>query len=201
VEPAGSVTIWLDQLKLGDERAARELWEAYYTRLVRLARRKLADSPRRAADEEDVALAAFDSFCRGIDQGRFPRLENRNDLWQVLVVVTARKAADQRNSERRQKRGGGRVRGESAFANSSKSMRGISDIVGREPTPEFAIRVAEEFDALLHRLADKKLRELALLKFKGYSNEEAAKCLDCGLRTVERKLSRIRAIWDTSDEQ
>jgi DNA-directed RNA polymerase specialized sigma24 family protein len=59
VNSTASVTIWLDRLKLGDERAAQRLWEAYYTRLVRLARRRLANAPRRAADEEDVALAAF----------------------------------------------------------------------------------------------------------------------------------------------
>ena len=46
---------------------------------------------RRAADEEDVALSAFDSFCRGAEQGRFPQLDGRDDLWHLLVVITVRK--------------------------------------------------------------------------------------------------------------
>ena len=66
----GSVTSWLDQLKAGDTAAAQPLWEAYFRRLVALARGKLQGAPRRAADEEDVALSAFDSFCRGAEQGR-----------------------------------------------------------------------------------------------------------------------------------
>jgi hypothetical protein len=112
----GSVTHWVHELRAGNRAAAQRLWEGYFRRLVVLARQRLAGSPRRAADEEDVALSAFDSFCRGAELNRFPRLEDRNDLWQLLVVLTARKALDLRQHERRQKRGGGAVRGESVFA-------------------------------------------------------------------------------------
>src|SRR5262245_50256871 len=109
---SGSVTCWLEQLKAGDAAAAQPLWENYFRQLVRLARRRLGDIPRRAADEEDVALSAFDSFCRGAEQGRFPRLEDRHDLWQLLVMITARKAIDLARHEGRVKRGGGKVQDE-----------------------------------------------------------------------------------------
>ena len=36
---------------------------------------------------------------------------------------------------------------------------------------------------------------VALLKLEGHSNEEIARSLDCGLRTVERKLDVIRKRW------
>jgi hypothetical protein len=65
----GCVTRWLDQVKQGDEAAAQKLWESYFQRLVGLARKKLQGTPRRASDEEDVALSAFDSFCRGAEHG------------------------------------------------------------------------------------------------------------------------------------
>src|SRR5262249_44003183 len=78
----------------------------YFRRLVGLARKKLRAAPRRAADEEDVALSAFDSFCRGAEQDRFPQLHDRLDLWQLLVLLTARKAVDLAQPERRQNRGG-----------------------------------------------------------------------------------------------
>src|SRR5262245_43324907 len=61
---AGSVTHWLGLLRAGDHAAAQPLWERYFSRLVGLARAKLQGLPRRAADEEDVALSAFDSFSR-----------------------------------------------------------------------------------------------------------------------------------------
>jgi hypothetical protein len=76
----GSVTLWIAQLKVGAGDAARLLWENYFHRLVALARDRLAGVPRSAADEEDVALRAFDSFCRGAEQGRFSDLYNRDDL-------------------------------------------------------------------------------------------------------------------------
>ena len=90
---ADPVTLWIGQLQAGDPAATRPLWDRYFHRLVGLARKRLRGSPRRAADEEDVALSAFASFCRGVEHGRFPRLEDQDDLWRLLVTITARKAA------------------------------------------------------------------------------------------------------------
>src|ERR1700751_2807968 len=104
-----SVTQWISALKQGDESAAAELWGAYYRRLVGLARARLRDTPRRIADEEDVALNAFDSFCRGARAGRFPRLDDRPVLWQILVLITVRKAINLSNYEARRSRGMGRT--------------------------------------------------------------------------------------------
>src|SRR5215471_16146961 len=96
---SGSVTRWIDGLRTGESVAARKLWETYFHRLVDLARKRLRALPRRAADEEDVALSAFDSFCRGAEQGRFPRLGDRDNLWDLLVLLTVRKAAHLRRDE------------------------------------------------------------------------------------------------------
>ena len=54
------VTHWLRQLEAGDEDAARLLWQRYYRELVELARARLGTTPRRAIDEEDVALKGCD---------------------------------------------------------------------------------------------------------------------------------------------
>ena len=61
----------------GDRDGAQALWNVYFQRLVALARVRLRGTPRRAADEEDVALSAFDSFFRGVERGRFPQLGDR----------------------------------------------------------------------------------------------------------------------------
>jgi hypothetical protein len=53
-----------------------------------------------------VAVSAFDSFCRAAEGGRFPQLSDRNSLWRLLVVLTARKAAHLFHHETRLKRGG-----------------------------------------------------------------------------------------------
>ena len=193
-----SVTHWIDQLKAGDPDAAQKLWERYFRRLVGLARKKLRSAPRRAADEEDVALSAFDSFCRGAEQDRFPQLNDRLDLWQLLVLLTARKASDLAQHERRQKRGGGALLDEAALphpADSSAQGMALEQFAAREPTPAFAAQVAEQCRRLLERLDSPDLRRVALLKVGGYSNEEIAAQLGCGLRTVERRLGLIRTTW------
>jgi DNA-directed RNA polymerase specialized sigma24 family protein len=195
----GPVTDWINQLKQGDPVAAQRLWECYFQRLVELARKKLRGSRRREADEEDVALSAFDSFCRGAGQGRFPQLADRHDLWHLLVVITARKARDQVDREHRLKRGGGAVRGESALVGVSESPEapaGLEQTVGNEPTPEFAAQMAEECRRLLDKLGDDELRSIAVWKMEGYTNEQIAERLDLALATVERRLGVIRKLWE-----
>ena len=111
----GSVTRWVTAMKAGDAAAAQPLWERYHRRLVTLARQKLRPARRRAADEEDVVQNAFHSFFRGLSAGRFPQLSDRDNLWRLLVVITARKALDQLAHDHRKRRGGGTVQGESGI--------------------------------------------------------------------------------------
>jgi hypothetical protein len=156
----GSVSRWLAGLKAGDPDAAQRLWERYFRRLVGLARLKLHDAPRRAANEEDVALSAFATFCQGVEQGRFPQLDDRDNLWRVLVLLTARKAWRLRRSEGQQKRGGG-------LAANGVGELDLDALIGPEPTPEFAAQVAEESRQLLGRLGDAELESVALWKMEG----------------------------------
>jgi DNA-directed RNA polymerase specialized sigma24 family protein len=195
----GSVSSWIGQLQAGEPAAAQKLWESYFQRLVALARRKLQGTPRRAADEEDVALSAFDSFCRGAARGQFPQLQDRNDLWRLLVVITARKALALTRHENRRKRGGGAVLDEAAIPggrDSSANLAGLEHIVGREPSPEFAAQVAEECSRLLALLNKPELRTVAVCKMEGYSIDEIAAKLGCNARTVDRKLWIIRNLWE-----
>jgi DNA-directed RNA polymerase specialized sigma24 family protein len=197
-----SVTDWISRLKAGDPVAAQRLWERFFERLVGFARNKLRYVPRRAVDEEDVALSAFNSFYRGVEQGRFPQLSDRDDLWQVLVVLTERKAINLMHHERRQKRGGSTVQGVSVYdyqPDSSTVRAGLEQIISREPTPEFAVELAEEFQRLVDRLGNAELRAVALWKMEGYTNDEIASKLGCVERTVERKLRLIRDRWNPEE--
>jgi DNA-directed RNA polymerase specialized sigma24 family protein len=197
----GSVTFWLGRLKAGDPDPARRLWDGYFRRLVRLARARLRAAPRRAADEEDVALSAFKSFCRGAGQGRFRRLDDRDDLWQVLVLLTTRKAANLARDERRQCRGGGKVHNASALAGGEAGSGEwpLRNLASREPDPELAVEVAERCRGLLERLGNPTLQAVAVWKMEGHTNEEIAARLGRSVATVERKLQMIRQIWAEED--
>jgi DNA-directed RNA polymerase specialized sigma24 family protein len=187
-----AVTRLIDRLRAGDHDAAERLWRTYFPRLVRLARAHLRGSPRRAADEEDVALGAFDSFCRGVEEGRFPRLTGRDALWDLLVTIALRHAADWRRHETRQKRGGGAVRGDSALAGSL----GFDALPGDSPDPGFEAAMAERVRRLLDLLGDDELRRIAVWKMEGATNDEIADRLECVTTTVERRLRLIRATWE-----
>src|SRR3954452_21837621 len=184
----GSVTTWIHALSAGNDDVAQHLWERYFARMVELARNKLRASVSRAADEEDVALSAFHSFFRAASEQRFPRLANRDDLWQVLVMLTARKAIDQRKYESRKKR--------ADAATKSLDEAALDSVIGADPDPAFAALVADEFRALLERLDDPQLKMIAIRKLEGSTNDEIAAELDCTVRTIGRRLAMIRDLWE-----
>jgi DNA-directed RNA polymerase specialized sigma24 family protein len=187
-----SVTRWLDQLKQGDREAVQRLWERYFVRLARLTRHWLRHAPRQAADEEDIALAAFASFCRCAEEGRFPRLADRDDLWQLLVLIAFRKSCNQVRDEGRQPHV---VHASQLQADDAEPRPLFADLIGREPEPGQAFQAIDKLRGLLDMLGDPTLQKIAVWKMEGYSNEEIAAVIGRSLPTVERKLRRIRQTW------
>jgi DNA-directed RNA polymerase specialized sigma24 family protein len=190
----GSITHWLGKLQAGDPAAAQQLWERYFQRLVGLARLKLRHVPRRTADEEDVALSVFDNFCRDAGDGRFPQLLDRDSLWRLLAVITARKAAHLIRDETRLKRGGAVPPSETAGRAESDLI--LEQVLSREPTPEMAAQMAEECQRLLKRLGDSELEAIAVARMEGSSVEEVAEKFGYAARSIKRKLQLIRHIWE-----
>jgi RNA polymerase sigma factor (sigma-70 family) len=189
-ETPHSISVWIDRLRHSDPGAAPALWERFFSRMVTAARQRLADGPRRAADEEDAALSAFAAFERAVKAGRFPDLNDRDGLWALLLTFTARKAREQLRDERRQRRGGGAVRGDSALAAEA----------GREPAdggppPDEAAAFADELAWLLGELSSDEVRRVALDRLEGYTNDEVAERLGCSRATVERRLRLVRETW------
>ena len=196
------VTRWIQGLKAGDDRAIAQLWNHYFDRLVRLARNRLGTSPRRMADEEDVALSVFRCLCAGAETGRLAEIAHRDDLWRVLVTMTVRKTIDQQRRAGGQRRGGGRVRGESVFVDASgeEQSPGLQQYSDGNPTPEMLAVMEEEGQRLLVALEDTTLQQVALWKLEGFTNDEIADKLKLTTRSVERKLQRIREKWARADD-
>ncbi|MGO9114379.1 MAG: sigma-70 family RNA polymerase sigma factor [Thermoguttaceae bacterium] len=176
-----SVTQWVAGLKAGEAEAADRLWHRYFERLVRLARRKLGSTPRRVADEEDVAAIVFRNLWQGAEAGQFSELRNRENLWPLLVVLTSRRVND---LLRYQKRRG-----------SDDAPDELDHVISQEPTPEFAAIMSENVSRLFAVL-DPVQKQVAKGKLEGRENAEIARELGCSERTVERKLQVIRRIWD-----
>jgi DNA-directed RNA polymerase specialized sigma24 family protein len=199
VSSPGSVTYWIHQLPAGDQAAIQRLWERYFPRLVGLVRKRLMGAPRAATDEEDVALSAFDSFFRRAQEGRFPKLTDRHDLWQLLVLIATCKASNLAKHERR--RPAIHASALPGGDGSSDAPNLFRDLISREPDPQSAARVVEEYKRLLGLLPDDSLRKVAAWTLERYTNKEIAARLPCALSTVEFKLRRIRRIWETEIER
>jgi RNA polymerase sigma factor (sigma-70 family) len=171
----------------GDDEAARMIWERYSPRLTSLARQRLPVWLRHIVDGGDLANSVFGDFILGLRQGRFPDLDDRDDLWALLACMTARKAINEIESALRQKR-------PPPWMNQP-----LNDaLVATEPEPDLAVMAAEQFERLLEllRLKDEILERISLWKFEGYTHQEIASRLGCSCRRVARKLELIRMIWE-----
>jgi DNA-directed RNA polymerase specialized sigma24 family protein len=188
-----SITRLIGLARNGHAEAVERLWRVYFHRLVALARKKLAPATCRLADEEDVALSAFASFWNGARQDRFPQLTDRSALWPLLVAITANKCTDLVRRETRQKRGGG----------ATPDVTALEHLIGREPAPEFACQLADQFAHLLRKLdrtGDPILRRVATLRMNGLTHAEIADELGYVRETVSRKLQLIELCWATEAE-
>ncbi len=195
------VTRWIEGLKAGDDQAIADIWSRYFERLASLARQRLTPSQRRVADEEDVAVSVFRCLCAGAEKGRLAEVADRGDLWRVLVTMTLRKVIDQQRRVSGQKRGGGKIRGESIFGSAADDMPpGLQQFGDGNPTPEMMAIIEEEGQRLLDQLEDARLRQIALWKLERYTNDEIAEKLALTTRSIERKLQRIREIWSQEPE-
>jgi len=100
---------------------------------------------------------------------------DRDDLWPLLVLLTARRVLGQASPE---------------------ADTAPAPLPGPGANAEFVAQVAEECRRLLDLLGDGELRAVALWKMEGCANEEIAARLGRTPRAVGRKLRAIRTIWD-----
>ena len=183
------------RLKDGDTRAEGELFRRYFSRLTRLAQARLPARLGRVEDEEDVAASALESFFAAIRRGKFSDIHQRDQLLGLLLTFARRKSADRVQRYCAAKRGGGAVRGESAFASGSRpgTLDGLFE--AGEPGPEEEAALHDALRVGLDAL-EEPFRKVAVLWIEGCSQRQIAGELGVSLRTVERRLRSIRGKWE-----
>ena len=186
--PENSVTSWIALLKGGDQVAAKLIWDRFFQRLSNFARAKLGPDSRRAQDEEDLAVSAIHALYLGAREQRFRQFENRDDLWQLLTLIVARKAS---NVRRRLN-----VRPEIGECDLGRpdELLNLDQLFAGVPSPELLDSLDLQCDELLSQLSE-KLKQVALLKLRGHTNEEIAQLRGRSVSTIERYLQMIRSIW------
>jgi RNA polymerase sigma factor (sigma-70 family) len=188
-ESIGSVTLLYLQLRQGNRDSARELWERYFPRMMRLAQSVLK-ARQLPLDAEDAVQEAFVKFVSRVETGRYTDELHRDDLWRILSLFTIQRARKQVIHENAQKRGGGRVRNETEMSQSSSGGFRLDATLSTVAAADCDVM----FDELMQQL-DNELREIAMLRLAGYSNEQIKELVGGSLRSVERRAQLIRSIW------
>lgn len=178
-----------------DQQFAEKIWRKVFPELMRRIDLQLGSQPRRMNDEEDVAQNAMHSLFEGIKNERFERLENSQDLWRVLWTITKRKISDRKRKAMAQKRGGGKVRGESAFISDDELGSIGSRVADENVTPESVDQVLSVYDELLPQIKDAKTRETVMLRMQGYTDAEIAEKMSCSVSRISQRIAKVRRIW------
>lgn len=188
-----SVTLWVRQLKSGDEDAARKLWDRYFQRIVGLARVRLQGF-RAAFDEEDVALSSFDRVVQALRTERVQQPVDRFEFWGLLRINLQRRLADRLKMEGAGKRGGGRnLLG--LVPKRRRSNTPVDHLPTQDADPQMSLLMAETCREMLDSLQDDELQQVAIWKLEGLTDDEVAAKLGYCRRTVQRMLRSIRTVW------
>jgi DNA-directed RNA polymerase specialized sigma24 family protein len=175
----------------GDQEAWAKLWEHYGAAIRTVARVRLGEIKQRGikhlpVDEDDIALSAFSAFWSLSEKGRV-RVENREDLWALMMMLTIHKVSTQVYRWTHLTRGGGRK---------EIPLESVIDrIASKESTPEFVASFQEQLDHLMHILKEDALREIASRLLEGQRIGEIASDMGLTRATVQRKLAIIRMTW------
>jgi RNA polymerase sigma factor (sigma-70 family) len=180
------------RFRAGDREAAGQLWRQYFPRLIALARHTLSGRPQQAADADDAVQSAFVSFWQRAQRDGFSGPLHRENLWNLLGVITVRKALKHQERERAKKRGGGRVLNDAGPAGHAENCSlQLAQALGELPAHEFDLFCEE-----LLLMLDDEPRRIALLRLLGHGTAEIAAALDCTQRRVQRKLNLVRLRWE-----
>lgn len=190
-----SVTGWIENLANGDPFAAQKILDRYIGRLVWVASRRLNRRNRGMADEEDIVMIAFNQFVQGVGNNRFTRLRDRNDLWQILFMLTDRRAIDQVRKR------------ECLFTesvleyvdDSENRSGGISTVPDVQPSQEYTAIFLDEFKMKLTKLSSEN-RKIVTDLMNGLSKAEISKKYGLSSSTVHRRVKEIRRVWLESDQ-
>ncbi len=185
-----TVTDWIVRLKQGDASAARQIWNRYFDRLTKLAERRLLGAATALPAGDDVALESLNALFEGAQAGRFTRLDDRDDLWQVLTLIACRRASNARRSARARKD----VAASASGVDLEMFSGGLAPVVDTEPNDQWLGGITAACSELLG-LLDVKLKRIAISRLQGYTNMEIATQRACSVKSVERYMRMIRERW------
>jgi RNA polymerase sigma factor (sigma-70 family) len=178
-----SITDLLSGVKQADCAAIHAMFAKCYSRVVAIGHERLKRTPHRVFDQDDVANSAFREFLNRAAKGRFKKLENREDVWQVLTLLVGDKIADNLRHEGRKKRGG---------AEPKVELKDVAEAVAALDDPSLEAEINDTRRFLLKELPSDDHRRVVELLDEGWTHEEIAAKLGLSVRTVDRRIEDVR---------
>jgi RNA polymerase sigma-70 factor (ECF subfamily) len=174
-------------LRAGNESAAREVFDRYCERLMRLAKRRIGQRMLSRVDPEDVLQSAFRTFFVHLRNDEFT-FDGADDMFKLLVRLTVRKTLRQIAYHRAAKRN---PELEARSADPDHDM--MLELVESGPTPDVEVALVNEFEEFVGKLPplDRKVLEM---KLAGYSTAEIADAVGSYERKIRRVLERIQGL-------
>lgn len=191
----------------GEPAAIEAVWRRFFERVVAAADARIGARLRRCFDGEDIALSVFASLAETRNQNLIPPAAHLDNLWPLLVIRICRKVADRARKEKRKKRGGGAVVGESWFANQAaegSQAPGLEAFADDRRPGAASAADADCADLLaerLERLEDDDQRRIVALTMAGHTLAEIAAEMGLSVSTVSRRRRRIYTILRDAAEQ
>jgi RNA polymerase sigma factor (sigma-70 family) len=173
--------------KAGSETAARDLFDRYCEKLMRLARRRIGQRMNTRVDPEDVIQSAFRTFFVHVKNDEFS-FEGEDDLFKLLVRLTVNKALRQIAHHRAAKRDPGKE-----VMQGSNDADVMNNLSAHDPSPEVEVAVLDELERFLSQLPDFD-RKVLEMKLQGHSSTDIAEALGSYDRKIRRVLERIEAV-------
>lgn len=189
----GSISQWMLSLKSGNPTATHAIWERFYPKLVQAANKRLLKNPDPATSGEDIAQSSFRNVCLGVLEGKYPQLENRDDLWRLPMISMINRVRSHYRSINAQKR----------TVAQQESIDWIDDELLTElNSHEAQSQLDDLIDFLLVKLDQEdssgELRQIALLYLHEHSASEIAKILHKRKTNILHKVQLIRSLWEES---
>lgn len=185
-EPRPDDLVLLSAYKAGSETAARELFDKYCERLMRLARRRIGQRMTSRVDPEDILQSVFRSFFVRAKNDEFS-FHAEDDMLKLLVRITVNKTLRQVAFHRAAKRNPNQ---ETAQASDGEDL--LLLVAAADPTPDVEVALLDELEKFMGQLPAFD-REVLGLKVQGFTTVEIAEKLGSYDRKIRRVLERIQA--------
>lgn len=178
-----SITELIEALRSKDEEATFKLYDKCYQRIAGQGRKAIHGIPTKTFDEEDVANSVFREFFDRVSLGHFTKLENRDDVWQILTLLVGDKIAERLMLQNRQKRGKGWER---------QSLEAIANTISELDDPAIQAMTNDALSELKRNLLSDDQRQIIDCLMEGMTQVEIASKLGMSIRTVSRRIEGIR---------